>query len=540
MKRVASPLCHSCCAFEAYGAKDTLVRSDKLDLANDGKFSVSQAAKNFVKGLISPITSMFESKKNFITGASMMAASATLVVATGGAATPILLAAGVTAGAIQGAVAIYKILKANDGDDIEKAFYDVGTASGAIGLSAAGAKGALKHVEIETEGLGIFSSTLKCFSSIKPLAVESFNTFKTNYYKTNIYNTLKPFLNPRMFIKFSKELASERQKNFDAGFAEILEVLPEDLRASLYGRAKSNKSIYSKLLDECFMKDKINKISKRTDLTELQKEVEIASLKKKETRYKSDINAVRAKINDLIGTRLILDDAGKPNIARLVNSLVEGINNNKIVIAEIKNYRGENGHFYFSKTQIESIKCAVVEKGQKIIVLEGKKQIKSSGYNAVQLKLIHKCGSLGELQIRGKLVDEVANYEHIPYDLKTGKDISRGSNKIGELLSPFKVAVKKLSESQYLEYERYLAKTYRYARREELGLNSRKVMLPENFDKILSNKSLHKLYEQTEKLPSRENAPILPAAQSAVGYDSLKLRENNQFNKKQTERPENV
>ena len=495
----------------------------KIDESNDGKFSFSQAAKNFGKGLISPVTSMFASKKSFAMGALMIVGSAALVIATGGAATPLLIAAGVGMGAFQGGKAAYKIATAKNGDDIEKACFDIGGATSTIGLSMLGAKGSLKQASVSTEGLNSFSATAKCFTSAKSLAVEGFTTFKNGYFKTNMANALKPLMNPRVFKKYSKAFAKEGKENFDAAFKETRDILPEEMKPLLIGRPKGEKSIYSKLLDECIMKDKIEKTLKRTDLTEAQKKAAVIVLKNKGVKFKTDANAAKGMVNDLIGTRLVLDDAGKAPIAKLVTSIVDAINNDKIVISEIRNYRGPDGHFYFSKDQIAAIKDAAIEKNIKITVLEGKKQIKSSGYNAVQLKINHKNGSYGELQIRGKMVDKVAEFEHVPYDLKTGKDISRGSNKIGGLLTPFRKAVKKLSDEQYADYEKYLAKTYRYARRQELGLNSKKVKLPKSFDKLLSTENLHTLHEKTSSLPTKEVAPLLPVPQTAVSYNFLKL-----------------
>ena len=498
-------------------------KSVKADKSNDGKFSFIEAAKNFAKGIISPITSMFESKKNFLIGAATIVGSGVLVVATGGAITPLLIAAGVTMGALQGAKGVYKLATAKNGDDVEKAFYDVGGATGAVGLSVLGAKGSLDSAAIKTRGLNAFSSTSKCFTSAKAQAVESFNTFKNGYFKTNLSNFIKPFFQPKVYKQYSKQFTAEGHKNFAEAYKEIFNVLPKKVRHLLKGRAKSEQSIYSKILDECIMKEKIQKTMKRTDLTEAQKSVEITNLKNKEAKYLIDINAARKVVNDLIGTRLVLEDASPEAVSRLVTSLVNGIKNDKISISEIRNYRGPNGQFYFSNDHIISLKSAVAEKGKNLTVLEGKKQIKSSGYNAVQLKIDHKNGSLGELQIRGKVVDKVADFEHVPYDLKTGKDISRGSNKIGDLLSPFKKAVDSMSETEYAEYEKYLARSYRHARRQEMDLPSRHVELPKTFNEILSTENLHKLHEQTLHLHSKDTPAIALAPQSAVSYSFLKL-----------------
>jgi hypothetical protein len=48
-----------------------------------------------------------------------------LLAATGGAAAPLLVATGVGLGIFQAGEGAYKIIKAKNGDDVEKAFYDI-------------------------------------------------------------------------------------------------------------------------------------------------------------------------------------------------------------------------------------------------------------------------------------------------------------------------------------------------------------------------------------------------------------------------------
>lgn len=516
---------HAAAAIPMVGAKR---KPAVVNKSNDGKFSFSEAAKNFGKGLISPITSMFESKKSFLKGALMIAGSVALVIATGGAATPVLIAAGVAMGAYQGAKGIHKAIKAKNGDDVEKAFYDIGAGAGTIGLSVAGAKGALKTAGFKTKGLNMFSATKKCITSSKSLTAECATTFKNGYYKTNVANFVNPLVKPRAFKKFSKELCKEGKAKFNECFEEVNAITPDKYKSTLVGRPKSQGSIYSKIVDGCDMTSRIKKVMARKDWTEAQKKAEVARLSAKEEQFKTDINAVREVVSDLQGTRNELAVAGKAEMAEYAKAIAKAISDRKIVITELRNYRGPKSDFYFSKAEVELIQSAATEKGIKLVVLEGKKQIKSSGYTAVQMKVMHKNGSFGEFQLRGQEVGKVAEYEHIPYDLRTGKDISKGSNKIGALLVPFKKAIGALTEEQYTMYESYLAATYRYARRAELGLKSRKVKLPEGFDEKLSVENLQKLHHETAALPEKEGATIAALPQSAVIYGLLMLTRDKQ------------
>lgn len=114
------------------------------DPAHDGKFSWSEAGSHFIKGFISPITGMLESPKHFLLGMGILLGGAGLVIATGGIAAPILVAAGIGMGGIQLVKAIDEISHAKSGDEIEKAFFEIGAAAVAVTVAAVGAKSSLK------------------------------------------------------------------------------------------------------------------------------------------------------------------------------------------------------------------------------------------------------------------------------------------------------------------------------------------------------------------------------------------------------------
>lgn len=495
-----------------------------VDASNDGKFSTSEAVKNFAKGLVSPITGMFSSKKSFLTGAAMIAGGAILVIATGGAAAPLLVGAGVAMGAVQAGQAAYKIAKAKNGDDVEKAFYDIGGATGTIGLSVMGAKTSLKQAGVATEGLNSFSATAKCFTTAKSTATESAMTFKTGYFKRNLYNTIvKPFKQSKTFKTYTDEIYAEGQKNFKEGFEEVRDILPEEFKPSLIGRAKEKVSIYDKLIDECTAKNKIEKINKRTDLTPEQKTAKINELEAKEANFSANKPEARKMVTDLIGTRLILDDTSPAQMEKLATAIIDGIKSGKIKITEIRNYRTYKGNSYFTDAQVKNIKSAASDKGINITLLEGESQVRPSGYCAVQMKVVHKNGSFGELQVRGKVVDAVAKKETVAYGLRTGKDVSCGKSKLGLIFHPFEKAINKLSSSQYEIYNKYLARTYNQAVRKESNLSSKKVKLPSGFDEILSMENLGKLYDKAQKVPAstQSSKNLFIPALSAYGFDHV-------------------
>lgn len=447
----------------------------EVDKSCDNKFSTSEAMKNFGKGLASPITSIFSSHKNFLFGAGMIAGSAALVIATGGAAAPLLVAAGVAMGAVQAGKAVYDVANAKNGDDIEKAFFDIGGATSAIGLSAIGAKSSLGQAGVSTEGLSTMGAITKCFTSAKSLAVESFTTFKNGFYKINLTTFKKDLQQPKEFKALAEKLYKEGIEKKEAAFQEIKNIFPEEYHSSLECRVKCKSSIYDKI---------------------------VARFEKHDNSVKS--NAMHAEdrarfvVNDLEGYRYTPKDASPEHIQTVCDYIVKAIEDDKICVTQVKNYTSASGEHYFSTAQCDAIKAAAARRGQIFDLIE---KPKSSGYCATQFKIKHKNGAFGELQIRGQLINEVESGEHLLHDLRHGKNIFKGSNQRGELLYSLEKAVRKLTPEEFIEYQEYSKKNYKYARQKEMGLNPVKPELPAKFDKILSSESLNELFVKSKNLP---------------------------------------
>ncbi|MCD7879488.1 MAG: hypothetical protein LUG16_06105, partial [Candidatus Gastranaerophilales bacterium] len=151
-----------------YNKNDTFTKSSaKKDFsADDGKISFKDKLKNFAKGLVSPITTMFASPKNFAIGAASIVGISLLVAATGGAITPLLIASGVTMGGIQIAKSAYNAATATTDDEARQAWQGMGAGTTAVAGSVAGAKGALKASGVDTANMSAIEATLQCFKSI--------------------------------------------------------------------------------------------------------------------------------------------------------------------------------------------------------------------------------------------------------------------------------------------------------------------------------------------------------------------------------------
>ena len=158
--------------------------------ADDGKISTADKVKSFLKGVVSPVTSMFSSPKNFATGALSMAAGAALIVATGGAAAPLFVAAGLVGGTIQFAKSAYGAAVATTDDEARAAWQGMGTGAGAVAGSVAGSKTALNAAGVNTAKTGIFTSVVECFKAIPSCLSKSFNSFSSGAALVNLKSAL--------------------------------------------------------------------------------------------------------------------------------------------------------------------------------------------------------------------------------------------------------------------------------------------------------------------------------------------------------------
>ena len=158
--------------------------------ADDGKISTADKVKSFLKGVVSPVTSMFSSPKNFAIGALSMAAGAALIVATGGAAAPLFIAAGLVGGTIQFAKSAYGAAVATTDDEARAAWQGMGTGAGAVAGSVAGSKTALNAAGVNAAKTGIFASVVECFKAIPSCLSKSFNSFSSGAALVNLKSAL--------------------------------------------------------------------------------------------------------------------------------------------------------------------------------------------------------------------------------------------------------------------------------------------------------------------------------------------------------------
>lgn len=151
-------------------------------------FSIWRALGNFARGLVSPITSMFSSPTNFLLGAAMIIGGAALIIATGGAAAPILIGVGLGFAAVQAGTGVYRLATAQNAEQAEAAFGDFGAAVGTAGLSVLGARGSLGPVGISAQGMGRLSATVQSVRAIPTAFRLSATAFRSGAWRTNFSN----------------------------------------------------------------------------------------------------------------------------------------------------------------------------------------------------------------------------------------------------------------------------------------------------------------------------------------------------------------
>ena len=215
------------------------------------------------------------------------------------------------------------------------------------------------------------------------------------------------------------------------------------------------------------------------------------------------------------------------NLKTLLSKLKEnGIEN--LGVLRFSNYQGKDGMPYFSPAQLREIKELIdvefdnlTEMDRKVhrshgIELETEHfdtTERKSGYTAFQANFRTKDGHIFEWQFRGDIVNEFAEAEHVPYDLRTDKDIVSANPKAKAILDPIReiLSLEKMTDDDFKEYNKYLTAYYKYCRERELGFTDAKLETAfdsNKFDRRLKAENLILLHEYSEKLKKAEPTKI--------------------------------
>ena len=132
----------------------------------------------------------------------------------------------------------------------------------------------------------------------------------------------------------------------------------------------------------------------------------------------------------------------------------------------------ENGNYVALNGDECNVEGAWVKKNTDSAVYKSKGATKDSGYASSQMNVVHKfkdgTTGLGELQIRGTKLNALADAEHIPYDIRSGK-ITAENTKYADIYK----TIKSMSKESYEQYNQYLKDCYQSIRLSELGIETK-------------------------------------------------------------------
>ena len=231
-----------------------------------------------------------------------------------------------------------------------------------------------------------------------------------------------------------------------------------------------------------------------------------------------------------------------------VSGLSKAIESGTIRISEVHNYYGEDSVPYLSQSQLTQIENAYnkwyqetlktadtpqssyklvqetredgseieylydVESGVKFyksLIVETEE--KDSGYTAAQFNLVNQYNQLEELQFRGSNLDELAEIEHIVYDIKSNKDTVSGAeyDSVRQVINKLQTLTQKDADGKTAmeEYNEYFSAVYKSSRVSEFGAKAEEPdiyedypLLKELFTKeelsLISKEGLEQLHNQ--------------------------------------------
>ncbi|MCD7740471.1 MAG: hypothetical protein LUH11_03895, partial [Candidatus Gastranaerophilales bacterium] len=123
---------------------------------------------------VKPIKTMFLSPKNVAVTLACVAGGAALIALTGGAAAPVMVAGGIIGGGVQIGKGISKQVNAKTDDEAREAWQQIGSGTFTAGVSAAGAKAAIKAANgSEAGSISTLSAIAKCFKELPKNIINS-------------------------------------------------------------------------------------------------------------------------------------------------------------------------------------------------------------------------------------------------------------------------------------------------------------------------------------------------------------------------------
>ena len=303
--------------------------------------------------------------------------------------------------------------------------------------------------------------------------------------------------------------------------------------ATLTHRTKGESSLFDKLAN--YFKEKADKTPSIKDAVDSVKDAIGVRTLLKSSNYTNHPDVQRLlKAGDEHGAMLraaeLQSQPMVDNIKEMITKYAKGEIDTKIT--RINNYMGKDGIPYFSERQLEEIQrhaannniydFSIVTRideddahySSSEIKENNKKattKVRDSGYTALQMNFETKDGQVFEWQLRGDKVNVFGEAEHVPYDLRTGKDISSGNPELAEFYAPIKelLSEENMSAEDFNDYNNYLTDYYLHLRKLELGFESSEPVLPDKFDIRLKAQNLELLHDFAEQVKKGKKSGYL-------------------------------
>ena len=291
----------------------------------------------------------------------------------------------------------------------------------------------------------------------------------------------------------------DKAVNIESSIVSTMHKLGLGNESTMTHRAKSEQSIYDKIknamLDPKYPASFEDAVDSVRDMVGTRTRMEDFDYK----QYPELVELYKTDPQKAI--RLAAEMQSEQYVKSVENIILQQANGTSPINAiKISNYMGKDGISYFSDKQVAYLRDLAAKHDIDLDVGSKTTKVRASGYTALQMNFTTKDGATYEWQLRGSKVNEFAECEHVPYDIRENKDVTGGREILKELYSPIENIVKGLSADDFDEYNNYLTAHYEHLRKLELGFESSAPILPLKFDKRLSAENLENLHKVSDEL----------------------------------------
>lgn len=363
----------------------------------------------------------------------------------------------------------------------------------------------LKPLKIATElsstvkDLNAGDVVVKEFNDYGRIEITKYDENKYDYKLLDNKSKLQLSSNSEQQVRNTAKQIHDKAVNIESSIVSTMHKLGLGNESTMTHRAKSEQSIYDKIknamLDPKYPASFEDAVDSVRDMVGTRTRMEDFDYK----QYPELVELYKTDPQKAI--RLAAEMQSEQYVKSVENIILQQANGTSPINAiKISNYMGKDGISYFSDKQVAYLRDLAAKHDIDLDVGSKTTKVRASGYTALQMNFTTKDGATYEWQLRGSKVNEFAECEHVPYDIRENKDVTGGREILKELYSPIENIVKGLSADDFDEYNNYLTAHYEHLRKLELGFESSAPILPLKFDKRLSAENLENLHKVSDEL----------------------------------------